>query len=129
MTKEELEKEAVEYAEKINLQNVNISGVVRNHISQSYLASAEPREKQIAELEKENAELKADNDARKFAMAMSEKVEKQLREENSKQTIQLTNAKELLAKWVELFKPKVGNIPPTPIQVDTEHFLNSEVEK
>jgi hypothetical protein len=33
-------------------------------------------------LEKENAELKADNDARKFAMAMSEKVEKQLREEN-----------------------------------------------
>ena len=33
------------------------------------------------ELEKENAELKADNDARKFAMAMSEKVEKQLREE------------------------------------------------
>lgn len=28
------------------------------------------------------SELKADNDARKFAMAMSEKVEKQLREEN-----------------------------------------------
>ena len=28
-------------------------------------------------------ELKADNDARKFAMAMSEKVEKQLREENA----------------------------------------------
>ena len=37
----------------------------------------------IAELEKENAELKADNDARKFAMTMSEKVEKQLREENA----------------------------------------------
>ena len=71
----------------------------------------------IATLEKENAELKADNDARKFAMAMSEKVEKQLREENAElkkewqeqvqkatdegyartlQTIQLTNAKELL---------------------------------
>ena len=33
---------------------------------------------------KENAELKADNDARKFAMAMSEKVEKQLREENAR---------------------------------------------
>lgn len=33
---------------------------------------------------KENAELKEDNDARKFAMAMSEKVEKQLREENAK---------------------------------------------
>lgn len=40
---------------------------------------------------------------------------------------QLTKAKELLAKWVELFKPKGGNIPPTPIQVETEQFL-SEVE-
>ena len=39
--------------------------------------------KRIADLEKENAELKEDNDARKFAMAMSEKVEKQLREENA----------------------------------------------
>ena len=73
----------------------------------------------IAELEKENAELKADNDARKFAMAMSEKVENQLREENAKlkkewqeqvqkatdegyartlQTIQLSKAKELLKR-------------------------------
>ena len=29
---------------------------------------------------------------------------------------------------VELFKPKGGNIPPTPIQVETEEFI-SEVEK
>lgn len=62
-----------------------------------YLAGAEPREKRIAELEEKLAnadyqlegrdneirELKADNDARKFAMAMSEKVEKQLRKENA----------------------------------------------
>ena len=40
----------------------------------------------------------------------------------------LTKAKELLTKWVELFKPKGGNIPPTPIQVETEQFL-IEVEK
>ena len=32
---------------------------------------------------KENTELRADNEARKFAMAMSEKVEKQLRKENA----------------------------------------------
>lgn len=38
----------------------------------------------IKSLEEENAELKADNDARKYAMAMSEKVEKQLRKENKK---------------------------------------------
>ena len=35
----------------------------------------------------------------------------------------LTKATELLAKWVELFSPKGGNIPPTPIQVETEQFL------
>lgn len=59
MTKKELKQEAVEYAEKINLQNVNISGVV-----QAYLAGSEPREKQIqidAEqiraLQKQNGEL------------------------------------------------------------------------
>ena len=38
----------------------------------------------VEKLEQENAELKADNEARKFAMAMSGKVEKQLREENKK---------------------------------------------
>lgn len=41
---------------------------------------------------------------------------------------QLTKAKELLTKWVELFKPKGGNIPPTPMQVETEQFIR-EVEK
>ena len=62
-------------------------------------------------------ELKADNDARKFAMAMSEKVEKQLRDENAQlkkewqeqvqkatdegyartlQTIQLSKAKDII---------------------------------
>lgn len=41
---------------------------------------------------------------------------------------QLTKAKELLIKWVELFKPKGGNIPPTPIQVEIEQFIR-EVEK
>lgn len=36
----------------------------------------------------------------------------------------LTYAKELLAKWVELFKPKGSSIPPTPIQAVTEQFLS-----
>ena len=35
----------------------------------------------------------------------------------------LTKATELLTKWVELFKPKGGNIQPTPIQVETEQLL------
>ena len=37
---------------------------------------------------------------------------------------QLIKAKKLLTQWVELFKPKGGNIPPTPVQVETEQFLN-----
>jgi hypothetical protein len=36
----------------------------------------------------------------------------------------LDRAKELLAKWVELFKPKSNIALPIPIQVDTEQFLN-----
>ena len=40
---------------------------------------------------------------------------------------QLTKAKELRTKWVELFAPKGGNIPKTPIQVETEQFI-SEAE-
>ena len=36
----------------------------------------------------------------------------------------LTKAKKLLTRWVELFKPKGGNIPPTPIQVETEQFIS-----
>ena len=39
---------------------------------------------------------------------------------------QLIKAKKLLIRWVELFKPKGGNIPLTPIQVETEQFLKEE---
>lgn len=39
---------------------------------------------------------------------------------------QLAKAKALLSKWVELYRPKVGSIPPTPIQVDTEQFLKEK---
>ena len=119
MTKEELKKEAKIYAKR--KFDEEEQAYLHDIIAQTYFVGAEPREKRIEELEKENAELKADNDARKYAMAMSEKVEKQLRE-------QLTKAKGLLAKWVELFKPKGSNIPPTPIQVETEQFLK-EIEK
>lgn len=46
----------------------------------------------------------------------------------NKQRTQLLKAKELLTKWVELFKPKGGNLPPTPIQVETEQFLREVTE-
>lgn len=106
--------------------------------------------KQFLELkEKENAELKADNDARKFAMAMSEKVEKQLREENGKlkdewqeqvqkandeayartlQTMQLTKAKELIENIIRVTWGEGWNYS-LDWKVKAEAFLNSEVEK
>ena len=115
-------------------------------------AKFKPYENKIAKLEKENAELKAANDARKFAMAMSEKVEKQLREENSKlkdewqeqvqkatdegyartlQTIQLTKAKEIIKKfllWENDWHEKTES--KYKLLKQAEQFLkDSEVEK
>ena len=108
----------------------------------------------IVYIEKENAELKADNDARKFAMAMSEKVEKQLREENSKlkdewqeqvqkatdegyartlQTMQLTKAKEHIENLLYYVKQctcERSNYAELEHDIaEAEQFLNSEVEK
>ena len=154
MTKEELEEEAKEYAIKsygnddwtqTHIEDIEID-YIRKCIAQSYLTGAEPREKRIAdleakleqtekdlaeyqfnyptikELEKENAELKEkydtclrENTGLKIHSAYVEK--------------KLTKAKELLKQWVELYKPKLEGYPITPIQEQTEQFLNSEVEK
>ncbi len=88
-----------------------------------FKASAIP---EIERLQKENAELKAEieNDRDLPTVAYMQGAEKQKKKDEK----QLAKAKELLTKWVELFKPKGGNIPPTPIQVDTEQFLK-EIEK
>lgn len=54
MNKEELEKEADTYLDKKYLKDMG----VRRPCKQAYLAGAEPREKQIAELEAENEQIK-----------------------------------------------------------------------
>jgi predicted aminopeptidase len=66
MTKEELKQEAEEWLNKWELCNKceNKADCISNFsyckkvVLQAYLASAEPKEKRITELEKENAELK-----------------------------------------------------------------------
>lgn len=73
---------------------------------------AKKKSQRIADLEKENAELK-----------------ERLAEVNLNGNIvlrELTKAKELLAKWVELYKPKLEGYPITPIQEQTEQFLEEE---
>ena len=128
MTKEELEKEAVESAEKffgkptdlVDLDNLRI-------FKNGYLAGAEPREKRIAELEhqlthrncldcsnhssklrmrtlkleKENEELKSEN--QKWKDEWQEQVQKATDEGYARtlQTIQLNNAKEIIREFVE----------------------------
>ena len=86
--------------------------------------------KGIAELEKENAELKGIKDIATLIRANNDTVITLMQLNNMlvNKNQQLTKAKELLAKWVKLFRPKGGNIPPTPIQVETEQFIN-EVKK
>ena len=62
MTKEELEKEAREYlAEHSKYSEVFGEFFVAVDTLTAMLDFAEPREKRIAELEKENAELKEEN--------------------------------------------------------------------
>ena len=77
---------------------------------EAFLAGLKYNNKQIAELKKQ--------------LEMSNKVYNDNLDYSYHIEGQLAKAKELLTKWVELFKPKGGNIPPTPVQVETEQFLN-----
>ena len=81
-------------------------------------------EEKIAELEKENAELKS-RDCWKSCEYANPKAE--LIGQHIKDVQNLTKAKELLKHWIELYKPKLEGYPITPIQEQTEQFL-SEVE-
>ena len=165
MTEEELEKEVEEYLHNnycckgsycgFNTEckeGVRIRCSEFDILKKHLIDFGESRKERIAEL---TDELKADNDARKFAMAMSEKVEKQLREENAKLKNQLemsnkvyndnldyshhieeqlTKAKELLERLlITSCNSDVLNLLPNcsevlRVRVEAEQFI-SEVEK
>ena len=133
MTKEELKKEAVESAEKffgkptdlVDLDNLRI-------FKNGYLAGAEPREKRIAELEKENAELKGLKDVATLIRANNDTVTTLMQLNNMLVTKnqQLTKAKEIIREFVELATWQGNSKCPSfkSIQDKAEQFL-SEVEK
>ena len=122
--------------------------------TQGYLAGAEPREKRIAELEqkleqtendladyqfnyptikelqKENAELKSEN--QKWKDEWQEQVQKATDEGYARtlQTIQLNKTKELLTEFVHHYKAKTIYIENMQDLLEqAEQFLNSEVDK
>lgn len=132
----------IEATLKLDKENAELQDKLKN------LASvAEVRLANWQKYEKENAELKADNDARKFAMSMSEKVEKQLRNERNTFLAQneqyekdlidfnenLTKAKEIISEWEDSFccgadYLYLGN-KGKELRIKSQKFLNNEVEK
>ena len=158
MTKKELEKEAEEYFKSIcGDYNEEYERIGKRHywvgfdIKNAYIASAEPREKRIEELEKdkaytegqldeqikatlklqkENAGLKTDYKVLSCSVGDFGELQDKLEEEQRKNnglSDNLTKAKELLKKYVIW----CGTATPikSPLQIEVEQFLNSEVEK
>ena len=123
MTKEELKQEAEEYAETKGKEHFrkfyNTNKNIAELIAQVYIDSAEPREKHIAELEKESAELKA---FKQNCIKLTEDNVVMARQ-RAEMADQLTKAKELLRRCYDNY------IYLQPLRGDIEQFLNSDVEK
>jgi hypothetical protein len=105
---EELQKEAEEkadvYFDSLDIDNGNVSDTpfssydVFVAYEKGYLAGAEPREKRIAELEKENAELKGLKDVATLIRANNDTVITLMQLNNMlvSKSQQLTKAKEII---------------------------------
>ena len=153
MTKEELKQEAEEKYFKHKM--ADFQGFYNRHYYYlGYLDSAEPREKRIAELEKENAELDCQKNRNKACYSCANATERcfkneigcpcekyksykdenaELKNRNSELAGQkaslerwLGEAKRLLAMWVDDRPYTVSE--QKDLIADTEQFIN-EVEK
>ena len=145
MTKEELEKEAEEktaqymneHTKKYNCENTKLETDNYNTgreygYEDGYIAGAWPREKRIAELEKENAELKESGSV--ICDRLSERIDEivELKNENIGLKNQLTKAKEIIKNLLILKNDHYGNTKMkwrVKVTEQAEQFLNSEVEK
>ena len=127
MAKEELEKEAEE--KYFNHEMTDFQGFYNYHYyCLGYLESAESREKRIAELEKENAELKEQC----LILADCNTCHSTCKNENVEMKKQLIKAKELIKKLVHEFYYlcELHNFATDyECLAEAGRFLNSEVEK
>lgn len=108
----ELEKEKAEFKEQLARITEERNG---------YKITVNSYKHTIKDLRKENAGLRARLNAVNSLTPELEKISRLKKE-------QLTKAKDLLAKWVELFKPKLDGFPKPPIQEKTEQFLKENKE-
>jgi hypothetical protein len=130
MDKKELEREAEEYAldtyEMCVYQDLPYANDRRARI-QAFLAGAEPRERQIAELKEINAGLKEQNRSYEQLIDTGSVT---LEKERLKNYKQLTKAKELLSRLKSDFKNfafEVGITPVSETYFEVEKFLK-EIE-
>jgi chaperonin GroEL (HSP60 family) len=117
MTEKELKKEAEDYAEKHAFRvpydgsNKFYDDVDFKASKEGYLAGAEPREKRISELEKENAELKQEKIPQlERKIANQDMTDKEMTEEctdRQKQDDELKEFTEEFEKEVEREKARV----------------------
>jgi hypothetical protein len=146
MTKEELVNEAEKSLDKRlgTYAYIRKQDCYTNYVD-GYIDSAEPREKRIAELEKENAELKADNEAKDIQIKELQEQKcywkessfdwrhKFFKKDEVKRLVkkdkQLTKAKNLLQKVADVCGYPNYDIP-VELYADIADFLkDSEVEK
>ena len=116
MTKDELKKEATEYALEWGDKTDGTYACCRD----GYLAGAEPREKHITELEKENAELKSIAD-----FQTSSNMDRYFQLKRSKE--QLTKAKEILRGLYHIVQSRIDyedNIQIKDSMDSAKSFLN-----
>ena len=106
---------------------IEINGVRFSNLGEM-LCYMDKQRDHIAELEKENAELKGLKDVATLIRANNDTVTTLMQLNNILvgNNHQLTKAKELLKQWVELYKPKLEGYPITPIQEQTEQFLKEK---
>ena len=125
-----IEKEAEAFvSEKADKGNFDVEKFGKAYFSESSMKQAlvkfaEPREKRIAELEKENAELKAEieNDRDLSTVAYMQGAENQKKKDEKR----LTKAKELLKQWLQT--TYAGGCDNVNLGIETDQFLK-EIEK
>ena len=129
MTKEELKRKQYDTWNKYYQKHKSEINARRKKVREGYKNKLSVAEKRIAELEKENSELK--EELNNWKNEWQGQVQKATDEGyvRTLQTIQLTKAKELLKESMNYLDTYHNAVKVYNFIAETEQFLNSEVEK